>query len=424
MNWTRNMKEWFAAALLVVGVALFISSLSDTQAPGDTSRVAQRVERVLERRVARLDGYLTRALAQDPAEWLSLEGLPRDFVVYRYCKDTLQSWCHEFPITNDRIDIRALVPYVSSSGNSVESPLLQVSDSLSFCNFGSRWYLAKWAGDADVRVYAGMEITNDSAARPSSRISRYLRLPVRFAIRPLSTNGGTAVYVAGRPQFKIVQETLAGAGRDATPLLWISIAVVLIAFLLFLSAGRSRRRFFSVAFGAVVLLAGLYFWGRFSRNRVLIFSPILYAGGDVLYSLGAVILINLAFVMCAGCAYMVRKNVWEWMNTRTRRLAVLIGVLALAVGVIVYSQSALRSIILNSGFSLEIYKLSQLSPFCVVVYLSFITLLLSVPLLLQVAAPALPRFGHRPYDAFSLTGRVVYAVATSRWSCTSAGWSS
>ena len=421
MTWTKNRKEWFAAALLVVGVALFISSLRDTQAPGDTSRVARRVERVLERRAARLDGYLTRALAQDPAGWLSLEGLPRDFVVYRYCKDTLQSWCHEFPMSNDRIDIRTLVPYVSSSGNSAESPLLQVSDSLGFCNLGTRWYLAKWAGDANVRVFAGMELTNDSATRRNSRISRYLRLPARFTIRPLSASGGTAVVVAGRPQFKIVQETLGGAGRDATPLLWISIAVVLIAFLLFLSAGRTRRRFFSVTLGAVVLLAGLYFWGRFSRNRVLIFSPILYAGGDVLYSLGAVILVNLTVLMCAGCAYMVRKKVWAWMNTRTRRIAMLIGVLALVAGVIVYSQSALRSIILNSGFSLEIYKLGQLSPFCVVVYLSFITLLLSVPLLLQVAAPALPRFGHRSYNAFSLSSRVVYAVAIAAYLVVTAG---
>ena len=56
MIWGKNMREWIAAALLVAGAALFISTLRDTQAPGDTTRVARRVERVLERRMARLDG--------------------------------------------------------------------------------------------------------------------------------------------------------------------------------------------------------------------------------------------------------------------------------------------------------------------------------------------------------------------------------
>ena len=410
MNLSKNMKEWIAAILLVVGVAMFISTLRDSQAPGDTSRVARRVERLLERRVARLDGYVARAAAQDPSEWLSLEGMPREFVVYRYCKDTLQSWCHEFPIANDRIDRRVYVPFVASPRVATESPLLQITDSLGFYNLGTRWYLAKWTGDEEMRILAGVEVLNESLTARSSRSNRLLRLPARFSVRPLSVNGGTAVVVNGRPQFKIVQETLVGAGRDASPVLWVSIAAILVAFLVFLSAGRTRRRFICVVFGAVVLLAGLYFWGRFSRNRVLIFSPMLYAGGDVLYSLGAVILINLAILMCAGCAYMVRRNVWEWMNTRVRRIAILLGVAALVALVIIYSQSALRSIALNSGFSLEIYKLGQLSPFCAIVYASFITLLLSVPLLLQVAAPALSLPGGRRYDAFSLSGRVTYAI--------------
>ena len=289
-----------------------------------------------------------------------------------------------------------------------ESPLLQVSDRLGFCNLGPRWYLAKWVGNKDMRVFAGLEISNDAALGRSTRVSRYLRLPARFSIRPLSENGGTAVVVRGRPQFKIIQESLSGSGRDASPLLWVSVVAVLIAFLVFLSARRTRRRFFSVALGAVVLLAGLY-------------SPMLYAGDDVLYSLGAVILINLAIVVCAACAYIVRKKVWAWMDTRARRIAVLVSMVALAAGVIIYSQSALRSIALNSGFSLEIYKLGQLTAFCVVVYVSFITLLLSVPLLLQVAAPVLPRFGGRPYEAFSLTGRVIYAVLMATYLVVTAG---
>jgi len=52
MIWKRHNREWFAVASLVAGVVLFIASLNDTRAPGDTGREARRVERVLARRAA------------------------------------------------------------------------------------------------------------------------------------------------------------------------------------------------------------------------------------------------------------------------------------------------------------------------------------------------------------------------------------
>ncbi len=421
MIWKRNSREWIAVALIVIGVMCFVASLSDTRAPGDTRREAHRMERVLKRRVARLNSYAAKALAQDPAAWMSAEGLPEDMVLYRYCDDTLQSWVHEFPVSNDNIARRIYVPFVANPRISAESPLLQVGDSLGFYNLGSRWYLAKWVGDADVRVLAGLEVLNDVPMDVRGRVNRRLHMPRRYAIRPVSNTGGTVVRVEGRPQFKILQESLTSFGRDASPLLWIAIGVILSAFLLFLSSKRTLRRFCCVTLGVLLLLSGLYFWGRFSSSRVLLFSPMLYAGGDVLYSLGAVVLINLAILMCAGCAYMVRRKLWAWMGTRPRKLLVLCLVMALVAGVIVYSQTALRSIALNSGFSLELYKLGQLSPFCVIVYLSFIFLLVSVPLLLQLAAPALRLRGGRVFDAFSMTGRVLYAVMVAAYLVVTAG---
>ena len=377
MTWGRHSREWIAVASLVAGAVLFILSLSDTRAPGDTAREARRMERVLNRRVAQLESYADKALALDPGEWMSFEGLPEEFVLYRYCSDTLQSWCHEFPVSNDDINRRVYVPFVADPRISAESPFLQVTDSLGFHNLGPGWYLAKWVGDGDVRVLAGLEIGSGIPRGGMRLANRRVSMSRRYAIRPLSASGGSVVSVEGRPQFKILLESLTSSGRDASPLLWISIAAILLAFLVFLSAKRTPRRFACVSQGIIFLLAGLYFWGRFSGSRVLIFSPMLYAGGDVLYSLGAVILINLAILMCAGCAYMVRRKLWSWTNTRPRQLAVLALSLVLTGGVILYSQAALRSIALNSGFSLEIYKLGQLSPFCVIVYLSFISLLIS-----------------------------------------------
>ena len=420
MKLGKNIREWAAAAMFVVGVVLFISSFRVTQPSGDTAGAARRTERVLNRRMKQLDGYVEKALAQDPAGWMSLDGLPRDMVVYRYCRDTLQSWCHAFPVANDNINQRVYVPFLADPRIGAESPLLQASDTVSFVNMGTHWYLLKSVGDASVRVIAGMEVMDDLPMAGASRVNLRLRLPRKYSIRPLTFSGGTAVCVQGKPQFKLLCETLT-VSRDASPLLWVALFLVLAAFLLYLSAERSVRRLSLVASGIAAVLAGLYFWGKYAGSRVLIFSPMLYAGGEVLYSLGAVVLINLLILMLSLCAYMVRRDIWAWMDDPRKRTGILLGVLLAVGGILAYSQAALRSIALNSGFSLEIYKLSLLSPFCIIVYLSFITMLLSVPLLLQLTSPAFKRLTGRDFDAFSLTGRVVYAILVAVYLVATAG---
>ncbi|MBQ9659840.1 MAG: hypothetical protein IJV37_01055 [Bacteroidales bacterium] len=406
----RHIKEWLAAAMLIAGAVLFISSLRGTHSPGDISVTARRVERLLERRASKLDAYIARALEQDPAQWMSLEGLPQDFVVYRYCSDTLQSWCHVFPVSNDNIRERVYVPYLVAPRMGGVSPLSQVTDSLGFYNFGPRWYLAKSAARGDVQVIAGIALTDQTPMRRGGRSNRTLRLPAKYAVRPLSTSGGVAVAVQGRPQFKILLESFSATGRDASPMLWLALALILGASLVFLSAERSLRRGNLVAWGILTLMAGLYFWGMFSRNRPMIFSPMLYAGGEVLYSLGAVILINLTILLHALCAYMVRDSFRARLQTPGGRSFSLLAGLLTVTAILVYAFFALKSIILNSGFPLELYKLSQLSIFCIVVYVSFISMLVSIPLVLQLLAPIFDHLTGWHFDAFSVTSRVVYSI--------------
>ncbi|MCR4859259.1 MAG: hypothetical protein K5910_01190 [Bacteroidales bacterium] len=410
MKLAKNIKEWVAAVMLVAGAVMFVSSLRVSQSPGDTSNAARRVERALERRMGLLDGYVEKALAQDPSQWMDLDGLPDDFVIYRYCRDTLQSWCHEFPISNDDVNQRVYIPFLADPRVGAVSPLLQVTDTVAFYNLGSRWYLLKSAGDASVRVIAGLEVMDGVTTRRGTWVNRHLRLPGKYTIRPLTFSGGSPVSVDGTPQFKILLESLSSAGRDSSPMIWLALGLILGAFLLFLSAERSLKRLGLVSAGVLVVMAGLFLWGKFSRTRLLIFSPRLYAGDELLYSLGAVIIINLTILLLAACLYMVRKEIYAAMERRPWRIAVCTGVGFAIAGILLYSRAALHSIIFNSAISLELYKLGQLSPFTILVYLSFITLLLSIPLLLQLAGPAIDRLTGRHFDAFSLTGRVIFSI--------------
>ncbi len=415
----RRILDLIAAALLVASASVLVLSLKESRVSGDTRAVADRVSRILEKRMAKLDGYVQRSLDTDSSGWLDIGDLPQDMVIYRYCSDTLQSWCNEFSVTNDNIRLKVYVPFLSNPRTSPISPLSQVSDSVSFVNMGPKWYLAKSVTKDDVKLIAGLQIVDTQAPGPGNGVSRWLHLPQEYSIRPLPSSGGPMVSVGGRPQFEILCETLTPSNSADALLLWIALFLLVSSAIVFISADRSARRFCIASVLLLAVLTAFYFWGRTIREQFTIFSPLLYAGGELLYSLGAVVIINLAILLCSLCAYMCRETLAAIVRSRGTGAALLASAL-ISVGLILfYTQAVLRSIILNSGITLELYKFSELSAFSVAVYASFITMLMSVPLILQTVQPVAEReFGIR-YDAFSLNNRVFFALVISAFLVTS-----
>ncbi len=413
MKLSRRICNLVAAVLFVASVAVLAMSLKESRVTGDTRAVARRVTRIVEKRMNSLDGYMEKALAGDSSEWMDIGRLPQDMVIYRYCSDTLQSWCNEFSVSNDNIKLKVYVPFISNPRTSPVSPLSQVSDSVSFVNMGPKWYLTRSASRGNVRVIAGLQILDMQASWTNNGINPRLHLPPEYSIRPLSADGGSAVSVRGRPQFEILCETMSSSGSTDSVPLWAALLLFISSALVFLSADRSLKRLRMVLLPLLAVMVAFYFWGRSIRARFAIFSPLLYAGDELLYSLGAVVIINLAILVCSLCVYMCRDALSGSLRSRGARIASVAAVLVAVAGILFYTQAALRSIILNSGISLEIFKLSELSLFCVVVYASFITMLMSVPLLLQTVRPVVGReFGLR-YDAFSLNSRVVFSLIVS-----------
>ena len=115
MKLSRRIRDLIAAALLIAGVLVLVMSLKESRVSGDTRAVAGRVTRILEKRMSKLDGYIQKALATDSSEWMDIGNLPQDMVIYRYCSDTLQSWCNEFSVTNDNIRLKVYVPFLQSA---------------------------------------------------------------------------------------------------------------------------------------------------------------------------------------------------------------------------------------------------------------------------------------------------------------------
>ena len=356
----RKIKDIIASALVLLGVLLMLFSFGPFTVSNDTQPVAKRVSSLVERRVVTLEHFMQEAMDGDHSSWLELDGLPDDMVIYRYCGDTLQSWCNEFPVYNDNLQYRVYAPLLTSSDYSLESPLAAIGETFSYVNLGSKWYLAKTMGSDGCMVIGGLEIADTRQVRGRSPVNPQLHVPSPLDVRPLAYDGGSPVTVMGQPQFKIVRESLVNSVQPLSYILWIGLALVCTGALLWLSVRRTLFRLRLVLLGLAAVLAGVYAAGWMISDQYVMFSPRLYAGGGILYSLGAVILINLAILMLATALYVARDAVCGLVRNRAAfRTAAALLVVSVA-GIFAFTFFGLRSIIINSGLCLELYKLSEI----------------------------------------------------------------
>ena len=396
------------AAIVLVGVSLYARRGTDY-----TETAARKISEVIARRMAVLDTYTARALAQPHDQWMDLEGLPEDMVVYRYVADSLQSWCHQFTVDNDDISARMVIQRFPDLRYNLVSPLSQVDTLVSLQNIGPKWYLTySRTGDDGCRVIAGLEVKNTMDGSSVNGVNPRLKLSDHFSLYPISWSGGAAVSVQGRPLLKVIQENARSNPRlpDATSL-WLSVLLLVGAALLFLNYHKSLRNMLLVVTGLTLLMGAFYWLGRSLGTISDLFSPTIYADGPLLYSLGAVLIINLNIVLVICCIYTVRFQLLRRMFSRpsSRSSAVLVLGLML-IGLLVYIHLSFRSVLINSNITLELYKIDTLSGYTAAVYASWLSLLLMIPVLLQMMRPMLRhRFGIR-YNVFSRTFRTVFAI--------------
>ena len=408
------IRYWGPAVLLTAAVLCYAASLFSGTRSSRLEGAADELGRKVERRIRLMDGFIGTALQADPYSWMEIDKLPDDMVVYRYVDDTLQSWANQFPIRNDDIRPRTIVQRIGDSRSQYSSPLADVGSELSFVNHGPKWYLEKAVEGDRCKIIAGLEMIDELQAGSLNGINRHFAVEGRYHIQALSSSVGVPVSVGGRPLFKLTADTMMQDSRRHSALLWIAVALFISATLLFLHTHPGIGWLGATLAVQLTLLAWLYFYGRSIGQTTQFFSPLLYADGSVLYSLGAVFLLNLAIGLAVFDLYIVRWTLFK--ATRRRNSPFLEGVLALAglllaAGILVYLHLGFRSILVNSNITLELYKIPLLTPYTGLVYLSFLGLSLTLPLLLQMISPSLRSLTGLRYDMFGTPGRLLYAAA-------------
>lgn len=406
-------KDYISWGLLALSFLILLWATTVSNNPGNTDQAAKRLERTIDRKMVRLDRFVEEALAGDMDAWMELDKLPPDMVVYRYVQDTLQSWDNTFTVANDDISTRMLFQRLANPNNGLSSPLSDVTDEVSFLNLGQRWYLVKSKSSGDCKVIAGLEVMDELDPRSTNRVNPSLHLNDKFSIQPVSTCGGSKVSVQGIPLLTVLLDSFTAPVITDSYLIWVVLIFFVSAMLLFLSDRRTIRMLLLVMSCIVLAMGGMYLWGIRVQNDAYIFSPTLYADGRVLYSLGAVLILNMAVLSIVLSVYLVRNDIYRRLIRHPRRklLIVLLSLLILAVmsGIFIYTHVVFSSIVLNSNINLEIYKLDELTPFSAVVYLSFLTMMVSIPVLAQMLRPGAKALFNIHFDAFSGRNRILFA---------------
>jgi len=414
MKKNGTIKGWIAGGLLLLGAMSLSFALAAPRAPGDTAVAARRAEHIISVRLSKLDKYTEKALAQNPHEWLNLGEVPSDMVIYRYFADTLQSWANAFPQINDDIARRPGFWDIYTLRGSPRSPLIDVGEDWTYINLGPKWYIAHSKSDgASVRVIAALEIVNSLDTRRLNGINSRLLVGEKYSVKLLSEDGGSAVCAGGSPQFKIMYESRSGKSSADPLLVWLAFFFMVASGFVFILDKRSLKRFYIVAATLTMAMIAIFFWGKAAQWEVSLFSPALYSGGRLLYSLGVVVTINIVIFLLSVFIYLVRNDVYEKLKSARHGMVMVMFSVATSAGILVYVHFALRSIVLNSGITLELYKFSELDVYTALVYLSFLTLLLSIPLLLKLFLPLLSRKPGRKFSVLSRRNRAIYASAVS-----------
>lgn len=408
----------FPLICLVLALALFVISLSDLSGTGNLTKKAEKTEQKVRERISELNSLVNQTLATDPSEKPYPAEIGKDLVIYRYVNDSLVFWNNQFPILNDDISRKLVFHRLSPFDNRIESPLSDVTDELTYRSIGTKWYLIKYVdGVWNDRVYAGIEIKNtlsDESSPNNNGVNPELDLNSQYGIQPLSYNGGMPVIVDGTPLFKVTHDPSKHSTLlDNCTIRWIAILIFTLATLLFLAGHRTFKVYFTVVpiFCALALTG--YFWSGQLSNSHQIFSPSVFSD-STFSSLGTLLLTNAFIFVISISTFIIKGRIAGFIGkdkktakvkASTYGLLIILGL----IGIILYIHFTLRSFIIHSNVSLELYKASDNLFYTIVVYLSYTLLLACIPFMLQELKTAIWELTGKRFDILTRRNLTIFA---------------
>ena len=422
MSGKHTKTDTLTLVTFIMALALLVLSMIGNIEAGKTDDVADVVRQRVEKRIMLLESYIQEA-ADDVHT--CIDRLPEDMVIYKYVNDSLKAWSNQFSVLNDDISNRMVFQKLTNLRNRIISPLTEVTEEYSYMNLGPKWYIIRATEvSGGVKIIAGLEIQNtfiDNIRRNDNGVNPHLRLSGRYSVYPLNFSGGSAVSIFGQPLFKVIGDSgYATPMMDDSMLRWLGLILFAISCILYLVGHNTIRVYLAVLSLMSILLLLAFLWGLQVTDNVSFFSPTTYADGPFLYSLGALILLNTYITVIGVCTYIARGTILgkirEDRRTRKRALAIYLTALTAAIALTAaYIHITLKSLLLNSNISLELYRWNSNITHTGIVYLSYTGLLLSIMLYIQMAAPVIRELFGKRLNMFSRKNLTIFALCCAAY---------
>lgn len=405
----NRLTAWSSVVLMVLSILLLVVTLVLRNRPENYDRSARRLAKSVEERMALLDLSMRSMLASGTPG----EDFAEDMVLYSYRNDTLVDWRNQFPLFNDAIQEGEPISFPSARLRRTPSqPLSGVSEQPTFTNFGPKWYIVRSMSEGRRTVVGGL-LVKDLLQSGDGGISPLLYSGGSFTLEPLDYGSGYEISVGGTPVLTMVPSSETGPRSPLTWPLWLALALNVIGSVLYLAGKRNLRRFLLLFIGHSIILLLIWTLCRDVRDSMQLFSPVTYAGGKVFYSLGILLVIHIYILLAAMLAYMLRRPLFRWSIRRHAAFRTsLMGILSLGAIVLlcVHIHRSFTDILINSGIFLELPKFQTLSILSGLVYGSFLTLVLAIPLLAQFLRPAMRYFFRLQADSLRRIPRIIFAI--------------
>ena len=412
------------ASIIVFSIALLLlaGSFARPRYEARLRRQVARVERSLHKREHLAEQFALRAINAADQEWVDFDDMPDDIVLYCYQNDTMKSWTHEFPISNDEVDVYPFTYRLQfmSNRNLYSTPLAYIGVREKYVNLGSAWYVVttQFSKDRRVKVITGILIkTEYPNSGKAEQLNRKLRLKDGYTTVAISENDTGVVYgIEEEPLFSVVPVNPPTHGRGNMPMRWIALALMLLAVSPYHYRHHTWRTFwFAVGtLFAVRLLAYIFVSRGFVSGDF--FSPVVYADNALFNSLGGFLLNNLVVAMTVYAVFVMRYRIHhrlERMGEPWRGIAIAAAIVA-TVLLAFYIHYVMRSLILNSSIGMEPYRISELSVYSLLCYLSFASLFLA--LLFQIYLVVMLIRRDARINLFSWTNIVLFILGFALYS--------
>lgn len=410
--------------LTILGVAVcLVLSFFLSGGREDLASEARRLQDNLQRREAMLDEFAYQALDQPADKWLEIKDLPEDMVIYRYRYDTLQSWVHQFPFAND--DLRESSIYqIYRSEHYLEGqsrflyPFSYLSGTEQYVNIGSSWYVIKSYVKDGIRVIAGLLVKTDKQVADALGMSVFnpaLGISDDVDIQPVTFESCGEEILGGDGEllFILQRDVTVGKISAVSPFTWIALALATLAFIFFLHRCRSLGRLAVYLLGITVLWIISYRLGVRSAYSSTFFSPTVYADSGLFSSIGNLLLNNLYVSLLVLGFYMLRSYYINNLRNHIgwKKWAGTILLCAIPVVLCFYINYTLRSLVANSSINMELFRVTEISLFTILCYLSYALLFLMLMFSLQLIASLMKM--RRKRSLLSIRNTLLYTILIS-----------